>query len=70
MVILSLAAFASAAAQRAADPLLPLLAESFGTTAGGASAVITAFAVAYGALQKETAAEGVGRLVRGLRALT
>jgi predicted MFS family arabinose efflux permease len=33
------------------DPLLPLLAETFGTTAGGASAVITAFAVAYGALQ-------------------
>jgi aspartate/methionine/tyrosine aminotransferase len=25
--------------------------------------------VAYGALQKETAAEGIGRLVRGLRAL-
>jgi predicted MFS family arabinose efflux permease len=51
VVVLSLAAFASAAALRAADPLLPLLAESFGTTAGGASAVITAFAVAYGALQ-------------------
>ena len=51
VVVLSLAGFASAAAQRAADPLLPLLAESFGTTAGGASAVITAFAIAYGALQ-------------------
>ena len=50
-MVLSLAGFASAAAQRAADPLLPLLAESFGTTAGGASAVMTAFAVAYGALQ-------------------
>ena len=46
-----MAGFASAAAQRAADPLLPLLAQSFGTTAGGASAVITAFAIAYGALQ-------------------
>ena len=46
-----MAGFASAAAQRAADPLLPLLAESFGTTAGGASAVMTAFAIAYGALQ-------------------
>ena len=33
------------------DPLLPLLAETFGTSAGGASAVITAFAVAYGMLQ-------------------
>jgi len=49
--VLSLASFASAAALRAVDPLLPLLAEAFGTTAGGASAVITAFAVAYGVLQ-------------------
>jgi predicted MFS family arabinose efflux permease len=48
---LSLAAFASAASQRAADPLLPLLAESFGTTAGGASSVLTSFAIAYGGLQ-------------------
>ena len=51
VVVLSLAGFASAAAQRCTDPLLPLLAEYFGSTAGGASAVITAFAVAYGALQ-------------------
>ena len=51
VAVLALGGFASAAAQRAADPLLPLLAQSFGTTAGGASAVITAFAVAYGALQ-------------------
>ena len=51
VVILSLAAFASAAALRSADPLLALLAQTFGTTAGGASAVITAFAVAYGLLQ-------------------
>lgn len=50
-MVLSLAGFASSAAQRCADPLLPLLAQYFGTTAGGASAVITAFAVAYGALQ-------------------
>ena len=34
VVLLSLAAFASAAAQRAADPLLPLLVQAFGTTAG------------------------------------
>ena len=27
------------------------------------------FRVAYGALQKETVAEGIGRLVRGLRAI-
>jgi predicted MFS family arabinose efflux permease len=51
VVVLSLAAFASSATQRSADPLLPLLAEAFGTSAGGASAVLTAFAVAYGALQ-------------------
>jgi predicted MFS family arabinose efflux permease len=51
VAVLSLAAFASSASQRAGDPLLPLLAQAFGTTAGGASAVLTAFAVAYGALQ-------------------
>ena len=33
------------------DPLLPLIAASFGTTPGGASAVITGFALAYGLLQ-------------------
>jgi predicted MFS family arabinose efflux permease len=51
VVVLSLAGFASAAALRCADPLLPLIATQFGTTAGGASSVITAFAVAYGLLQ-------------------
>ncbi len=49
--MLSLAAFASAAASRSTDPLLPLLAATFGTTPGGASAVITAFAIGYGLLQ-------------------
>jgi predicted MFS family arabinose efflux permease len=51
VAVLSLAAFANAGAQRVGDPLLPLLAQAFGTTAGGASAVLTAFAVAYGGLQ-------------------
>jgi predicted MFS family arabinose efflux permease len=51
VLLLSLAAFASAAALRAADPLLPLIAGEFGTTPGGAAAVITGFAVAYGLLQ-------------------
>ncbi|MDA1117799.1 MAG: MFS transporter [Proteobacteria bacterium] len=51
VLLLSLAAFASAAALRAMDPLLPLIAGEFGTTPGGASAVITGFAVAYGLLQ-------------------
>jgi len=51
VVVLSLAGFASAGAQRAADPLLPLLAQAFGTTAGGASSVMVSFAIAYGGLQ-------------------
>jgi predicted MFS family arabinose efflux permease len=49
--LLSLAAFASAAALRGTDALLPLIAGGFGTTPGGASAVITGFALAYGVLQ-------------------
>lgn len=51
VVILAFASFASAAAARVADPLLPLLAAAFGTSAGGASAVITAFALGYGGFQ-------------------
>ena len=51
VVMLAFASFASAAAARVADPLLPLLAAAFGTSAGGASAVITAFALGYGGLQ-------------------
>ena len=51
VLLLSLAAFASAAALRATDPVLPLIAASFGTTPGEASAVITGFALAYGLLQ-------------------
>ena len=51
VLFLSLAAFASAAALRAPDPMLPLIAADFGTTPGGASAVIMGFAVAYGLLQ-------------------
>jgi predicted MFS family arabinose efflux permease len=51
VLFLSLAAFASAASLRATDPLLPLIAGEFRVTAGAAAAVITAFSVAYGALQ-------------------
>ncbi len=51
VLLLSLAAFASAAALRGSDPLLPLIADSFATTPGAASAVITGFALAYGLLQ-------------------
>ena len=64
--------------QRATPPLTPLaIAErlirehkvavipgtAFGITEGGY------FRVAYGALQKDTVAEGVGRLIGGLRAI-
>lgn len=51
VLLLSLAAFASAAALRGSDPLLPLIAGSFDTTPGSAAAVITGFALAYGLLQ-------------------
>jgi hypothetical protein len=49
--LLSLAAFASSASLRATDPLLPLIADEYGVTAGAASAAITAFALSYGLLQ-------------------
>ncbi len=48
---LALAAFASIAALRICDQLLPHIAAEFGTTTGGASAVATAYAIAYGACQ-------------------
>jgi predicted MFS family arabinose efflux permease len=51
VALLSLAAFASAASLRATDPLLPLIAEEYGVTAGSASAAVTAFALSYGVLQ-------------------
>ena len=51
MFLLSLAAFASAASLRATDPLLPLIAEEYGVSAGAASAAVTAFALSYGLLQ-------------------
>ncbi len=51
VAILAIAAFASATSTRAADALLPLLAADFGTTPGGAAAVITGFALSYGLLQ-------------------
>ena len=51
VALLSFAAFASSASLRGTDALLPVLAAEFGTTPGGAAAVITAFSVAYGLLQ-------------------
>jgi len=49
--LLALAAFASTASMRVADALLPRLAHDFGIGIARASAVITAFAVAYGVMQ-------------------
>ena len=51
VLLLSVAALASAASVRAADPLLPLLGAQFGVSAGTASIVITAFGISYGLLQ-------------------
>ena len=51
MLLLSIGAVGSSASLRATDPLLPLLAQHFSTTAGTAAAVITAFSMAYGGLQ-------------------
>jgi len=49
---LSVAAFASAASMRIADSLLPDMAAEFATTPGAvATAVITTFTIAYGAIQ-------------------
>jgi predicted MFS family arabinose efflux permease len=51
VLLLSLAAFASAASLRATDPLLPLIGAEYGVTTGAASAAVTAFALSYGLLQ-------------------
>ncbi len=51
VLLLALAAFTSAAATRAIDPLLVPIAQEFGTTPGGASVAATAFLLSYGLLQ-------------------
>lgn len=51
IVALSLAAFASAISLRVTDALLPRLAAEFTVSLGDASAVITAFSIAYGLAQ-------------------
>jgi YNFM family putative membrane transporter len=51
VILLSLAAFASAASLRATDPLLALISAEYGVTPGAASMVITAFAMSYGLFQ-------------------
>ncbi|MBT9514897.1 MAG: MFS transporter [Acidovorax sp.] len=49
--LIGLAAFCSMASMRVCDPMLVSLAQEFSVTTGDASAVIAAFAVAYGVLQ-------------------
>jgi predicted MFS family arabinose efflux permease len=51
VLLLALAAFASAVALRLCDPMLPALARDFGTTTSGASVVVTATSIAYGICQ-------------------
>ena len=51
VVLLGTAAFASVASMRVADPLLPQVVVEFGVTAGEASVISTAFAIAYGVCQ-------------------
>jgi predicted MFS family arabinose efflux permease len=51
IVLLSLAAFASAASMRVTDAMLPRLADDFHVGLAQAAGVITAFAVAYGVMQ-------------------
>jgi len=49
--LISLTAFSSMVSMRVCDPMLVALSQEYGITTGDASAVIAAFAVAYGLLQ-------------------
>jgi MFS transporter, YNFM family, putative membrane transport protein len=51
IVLLSTAAFVSVATMRVGDPLLPQVANEFDVSAGDASVIATAFAIAYGVCQ-------------------
>jgi len=51
ILLLSMAAFASAASMRICDAMLPALAEHFSTSTAEASHVVSFFAIAYGLLQ-------------------
>ena len=51
VVLLGMAGFCSMAALRVAEPLLPEIAAEFRTTAGTASVIATAYALAYGIFQ-------------------
>lgn len=51
VLLLSMAAFASALSIRAVDPLLPAIGQEFSVSTGAAARVVTAFTVAYGTMQ-------------------
>jgi len=51
IVLLAFSAFASGASLRMSDPLLPQLAQDFGTSVGEAAAIVTAYAIPYGLTQ-------------------
>jgi YNFM family putative membrane transporter len=54
IVLLALAAFASGASLRISDPLLPQVAQDFGSSLGAASFIATAYAIPYGTTQAFT----------------
>ncbi len=51
IILLALAAFASASAFRICDPLLPVLASDFDVRTGQAANAVTFFSIAYGVMQ-------------------
>ena len=51
IAILTIAAFCSMSALRVADPLLPVIATEFEIGTGGASGIVSVFAIAYGLTQ-------------------
>jgi MFS transporter, YNFM family, putative membrane transport protein len=58
IVLMALAAFASGASLRVSDPLLPQVAQDFGSTLGLASSIVTAYAIPYGLTQAFTGVIG------------
>jgi len=51
IILMAFAAFASGASLRVSDPLLPQVAQDFGSSLGKAAAIVTAYAIPYGMTQ-------------------
>ena len=51
IVLMAFSAFASGASLRVSDPLLPQVAQDFGTSLGAAATIVTAYAMPYGLTQ-------------------